>query len=168
MRVLIGFILLLTRGSALGLSTINTREVAKLFGRFADKELLLDVPGAGTPEMMNCCHGGCDNCAYSHIFDFMSSARAKWIPLYIHRRLIDGREHTAPWAPLFSPDNETITKAQFSSRLQTLPLQLTMGPPQSVPADEDIDPLVIDKLWEALAENNDTLTPTQVLILSAL
>lgn len=29
----------------------------------------------GTPEMMNCCHGGCDNCDYSHVFDYMSSAR---------------------------------------------------------------------------------------------
>lgn len=52
---------------------INDIELIKLFGRLADKELLLDVPGAGTPEMMNCCHGGCSNCDYSRIFDSMSS-----------------------------------------------------------------------------------------------
>ena len=52
---------------------INEIELIKLFGRLADKELLLDIPGAGTPEMMNCCHGGCSNCDYSRIFDYMSS-----------------------------------------------------------------------------------------------
>jgi hypothetical protein len=79
--------LLIATVSALGLSTgvLDSREIIKLFGRFADKELLLDIPGAGSPEMMNCCHGGCDNCAYSHVFDFMSAARAKWVPLYAYR-----------------------------------------------------------------------------------
>ena len=28
---------------------------------------------AGTPEMMNCCHGGCSNCDYSRVFDSMSA-----------------------------------------------------------------------------------------------
>ena len=45
-------------------------ELTKLFGRMADKVLLLDVPGAGTVEMMNCCHGGCDNCDFARIFFF--------------------------------------------------------------------------------------------------
>ena len=36
-------------------SGIDERELAKIFGRLADKMILLDVEGAGTPEMMNCC-----------------------------------------------------------------------------------------------------------------
>ena len=43
------------------MSSLDERELAKIFGRLADKMILLDVPGAGTPEMVNCCHGGCDN-----------------------------------------------------------------------------------------------------------
>lgn len=35
----------------------DEKELAKIFCRFADDYLLLDVPGAGTPEIMNCCHG---------------------------------------------------------------------------------------------------------------
>lgn len=70
---------------------ISEDELAKVFCRLADKQLLLDVPGAGTPELANCCHGGCSNCDFSRIFDEMNSARPKWIPLYTHRVLIDGR-----------------------------------------------------------------------------
>ena len=34
---------------------LDVKEQSKIFGRLADKMLLLDVPGAGSPEMMNCC-----------------------------------------------------------------------------------------------------------------
>ena len=50
---------------ALHVARIDEMELTKLFGRLADKTLLLDVEGAGTPAMANCCHGGCDNCPYS-------------------------------------------------------------------------------------------------------
>ena len=55
---------------------------AQVFGRLADKKLLLDVPGAGTPEMKDCCHGGCDNCDYSRVFDEMNAGKAKWVACY--------------------------------------------------------------------------------------
>ena len=84
------------------------REAAKLFGRFADNYLLLDVEGAGSPEMMNCCHGGCDNCNYSHIFDNMTSGRPKWVPVYVNRKLIDGRDHMSPWSVLFTGISSSI------------------------------------------------------------
>lgn len=68
-------------------------DLAKIFVRCSDDYLLLDVEGAGTPEMANCCHGGCDNCAFSHIFDQLESGKPKWLPLYSQRTLIDGRNH---------------------------------------------------------------------------
>jgi len=58
---------------------------AQVFGRLADKKLLLDVPGAGTPEMKDCCHGGCDNCDYSRVFDEMNAGKAKWVACYVER-----------------------------------------------------------------------------------
>ena len=45
-------------------------------------ETMLDVPGAGTPEMKDCCHGGCDNCDYSRVFDEMNAGKAKWVACY--------------------------------------------------------------------------------------
>ena len=133
-----------------------------LITRLADKELLLDVPGAGSPEMMNCCHGGCDNCAYSHIFDSMTSGRAKWVACYPYRRLIDGREHCSPWSVLFSSRQEDIinqasslslTKQQFVEKFQSLPYQLTLGPSISVPADEPVSSAALEHFFSILAAN---------------
>ena len=42
-------------------SKVTEQAAAQVFARLADKKLLLDVPGAGTPEMKDCCHGGCDS-----------------------------------------------------------------------------------------------------------
>lgn len=149
--------------------------------RLADKELLLDVPGAGSPEMMNCCHGGCDNCAYSHIFDSMTSGRAKWVACYPYRRLIDGREHCPPWSVLFSSHQDDIinqssslslTKQQFIEKFQNLPSQLTLVPSISVPADEPVSSAALEHFFSLLVDNTSAssigddselvLSPTQV------
>lgn len=120
---------------------LDSRELTKIFGRFAAKTILLDIPGAGTPEMASCCHGGCDNCNYSHSFDSLSAGRGKWVPTYSTRTLIDGRYEKAPWASIFdsegNPDEvASLSKETFTERLQQLPYNLTMGPGTSVPADE--------------------------------
>lgn len=91
--------------------SIEDREIFKVFARMADKMILLDVPGAGTPEMRNCCHGGCDNCPYSHVFDQMTAGRAKWVPLYAHRKLIDDREHSSPWSVIFEDIGATSNES---------------------------------------------------------
>ena len=36
----------------------NEAFLTSVFGRLTDNYLLLDIEGAGTPEMMNCCHSG--------------------------------------------------------------------------------------------------------------
>ena len=63
-------------------SKVTEQAAAQVFARLADKKLLLDVPGAGTPEMKDCCHGGCDNCDYSRVFDEMNAGKAKWVACY--------------------------------------------------------------------------------------
>lgn len=132
-------------------SLLDSRELTKIFGRLAAKSILLDIPGAGTPEMANCCHGGCDNCNFSHSFDNLSAGRAKWVPTYSTRTLIDGRSETAPWAGIFDSAEDAdkslvrIDKATFRERLQKLPYEMSMGPGTSVPADE----LPIDGAAEA-------------------
>jgi hypothetical protein len=134
-------------------ATLDSRELTKIFGRFAAKSILLDIPGAGTPEMANCCHGGCDNCNYSHSFDNLSAGRAKWVPTYSTRTLIDGRSEKAPWANIFdSPDSteEAIDKATFIERIQQLPYEMSMGPGTSVPADETPLESAVEAFWDIL------------------
>ena len=130
-------------------SLLDSRELTKIFGRLAAKSILLDIPGAGTPEMANCCHGGCDNCNYSHSFDNLSAGRAKWVPTYSTRTLIDGRSETAPWAGLFDA-SDRIDKATFRERLQKLPFELSMGPGTTVPADEIPNDGAADAFWDIL------------------
>lgn len=130
--------------------------------------------------MMNCCHGGCDNCAYSHIFDNLSSGRPKWIPLYSYRKLIDGRSHLAPWASIFHLTEDCFTstdttstdtlrigvevnKEEFAQRLQALPSRMVMGPSISVPTDEGLSDEAVEALWSMLCSHDShTLTHTQV------
>ena len=136
-------------------SPLDSRELTKIFGRMAAKSILLDIPGAGTPEMANCCHGGCDNCDFSHSFDNLSAGRAKWVPSYSTRTLIDGRSEKAPWANIFdSPENaeqqESISKATFTERLRDLPYAMTMGPGTSVPADEVPVDAALEAFWDIL------------------
>ena len=129
----------------------SDEELAKLFNRLADKYLLLDVPGAGTPGMINCCHGGCDNCDFSRVFDEMSSGRAKWVALYPFRRHQDGREHAPPWSAMFQSEGEQLDKQLFKERVGALPcVPFAMGPPSSVlPADLPA-PEVLESFWELL------------------
>ena len=146
-----------------GLSDV--RELTKLFGRFSDKMLLLDVPGAGTPEMMNCCHGGCDNCDFSHVFDNLSAGRPKWVPTYSYRKLIDGRDHHSAWSSIFDSEDSVIDEITFVNRIKKLPYQMNMGPPSSVPSDEEPTDDTLHALWSKLihtlhddTNNENTLT----------
>ena len=134
----------------------DPRELTKLFGRLSDKMLLLDVPGAGTPEMMNCCHGGCDNCDFSHVFDNLTAGRPKWVPLYAYRKLVDGRDHTSPWAEIFTSGGG-VDEAMFVARVQALPYRMTMGPGESVPADEVPDEEALRGLWQKMVAALDEL-----------
>lgn len=129
----------------------------------ADKNLLLDIPGAGTPGMMNCCHGGCDNCDYARVFDNLSSGRPKWIATYLDRQLIDGRSHTSRWSSIFQNTKDgSISKTEFIDRFSKLQYQLCLGPQSSVSPDElpTIDSM--NTLWDVLigdANESETLTP---------
>lgn len=141
---------------ALQMSALDERELAKIFGRLADKMILLDVPGAGTPEMANCCHGGCDNCEYSHVFDQMNAGRAKWVPSYTYRQLIDGREHSSPWLKVFKNELE-VTRDEFITRLIDLPYQMNMGS-LSVPADEVPKREAVDQFFDALSSGRESIS----------
>ena len=137
-------------------SLLDSRELTKIFGRIAAKRILLDIPGAGTRGMARCCHGGCRGCIYYRLYDNLSAERAKWVPTYYTRTLIDGRSETAPWAGIFDATEDTdkslvgIDKATFRERLQKLPYKLSIGPWTSVPADEVPNDGSADIFWDIL------------------
>mmetsp|Transcript_47402 Transcript_47402/g.107441 ORF Transcript_47402/g.107441 Transcript_47402/m.107441 type:complete len:217 (+) Transcript_47402:72-722(+) len=135
-------------------------ELTKVFGRLADKLLLMDVPGAGTVEMMNCCHGGCDNCDFARVFDELRAGRAKWIANYVYIEHIDGRSHAPPWVEAIfgGPDGE-VDCAEFTERLGAMPYQMTLPPPaKKVSKDEPPSEETSAALFQLLAEGQDKLS----------
>lgn len=138
-------------------------EVAKLFNRMCDKYLLLDVPGAGSPGMINCCHGGCDNCDFSHVFDEMTSGRPKWVALYSYRRHQDGRDHIAPWSRLFSSDGGRIGENEFIERFPTLPcVGFSMGPSTAVSPSDPPSRDALLQLWNVIIQNGGGADKTTI------
>ena len=109
---------------------MTAADVAGLFGRLADKKLLLNVPFAGTPDMKDCCHGGCDNCDFSRIFDEMSAGMAEVGAVLRLCELIDGRSVAPGWAAMF--DAGALARDGFAAALSALPHRPSMGPKFSV------------------------------------
>lgn len=142
-------------------------EQAKLFGRLADKELLLDVPGAGTPEMRDCCHGGCDNCDYSRIFDQMRAGKPKWVAGYAERELIDGRRHVPRWRAAFGGEgvdaDAPLDRAAFIEAIAALEYVPSMGPrTPAPPAGEPPSPVALGAFFDALAGDSGALSANQM------
>lgn len=140
---------------------IDADELVRIFNRLADKLILLDIPEAGQPGLINCCHSGCDNCDFARIFDIMTSARSKWIPLYHYREFVDGRSHEPSWVGIFKdPQSSTgctntlssISEQEFIQRVQQLQCQMSLGPPSI--ADAIPSEISLSQLWNAILSNS--------------
>ena len=103
-------------------------------------------------EMMNCCHGGCDNCDFSHIFDEKNAARVKWVPCYEYRKLIDGRDHTSLWTNVLECENNhnTINFDVFKKNVLSLRSQMSMGVPPSFSTTDNLNESTIAAFWEEI------------------
>lgn len=142
---------------------VSDTAIALIFSKMADKYMLLDIPGAGTLEMMNCCHSGCDNCEFARVFDCMTSGRPKWVALYPYRKLIDGRDHIPIWAELLygvTVENHSeivtsnyLSKQTFFASLRNMKNQACLGVP-SIPNDivesEALSDQILGLFWERL------------------
>jgi hypothetical protein len=134
--------LLTPTSTSRSMSKIDESAISNIFSRIAEPRILLNIPGAGTPEMANCCHSGCDNCAYSRLFDEMQAGQAKWIPLYSYSELIDGRSHKPVLSlelekliltkqDTTSASKRIINENDFVDTILSLPVQLCLGPSNS-------------------------------------
>lgn len=137
-----------------GVEKLEERQIINLFCRLAEKRLLLNIPEAGLPEVVNCCHSGCDSCNYSRIFDELTSGRPKWIPFYNDLTFIDGRRHITKWNSIFADSIQRIDVIEFSNALKQLPIQACLGPPISLSDGEDLDINSVKFLWTKLCNIN--------------
>jgi hypothetical protein len=145
-------------------TVVPTAEVAKLFGRFAEKVLYLDK------EVGACCHSACSDCEWrmpdgGYRFDVLRAARPKWIPCYISRDYLinDGGCHVPQWASALFPDGvdtaTTISRKEFDSRIQSLLYTAPMGPSGTIRSDDtDIASESLDLLWAWLCGGEPSAT----------
>ena len=139
---------------------IDTKEAVKLFGRLAEKYIMLDA-SAGM-----CCYSACSDCEYrepggGYRMADQSSARPTWIPCYDTRIFASqGKEHTTKWnLEIFTDGRPVVTKDEFVERL----LRMTFVPPLGGPylsasAATIEDDAAASALFDVLAGGNEKLT----------
>jgi hypothetical protein len=139
---------------------IDPKEIVKLFGRLAEKYIMLDA-SAGL-----CCYSGCSDCEYrepggGYRMADQSSARPKWIPCYDRREFASqGKEHTTRWsAEIFADGKPVVTKDQFVERVVNMKFVPPLGGPflsASAAAIEDVSAAAA--FFDVLAGENEKLT----------
>mmetsp|Transcript_20940 Transcript_20940/g.42751 ORF Transcript_20940/g.42751 Transcript_20940/m.42751 type:complete len:141 (-) Transcript_20940:872-1294(-) len=78
--------------------SVDPKEAVKLFGRLAEKYIMLDDSGG------MCCYSACSDCEFrlpggGYRMADQSSSRAKWIPVYEQLKFeSQGKEHTSKWS----------------------------------------------------------------------
>ena len=139
---------------------IDPKEAVKLFGRLAEKYIMLDA-SAGL-----CCYSGCSDCEYrepggGYRMADQSSARPKWIPCYDRREFASqGKEHATRWSvEIFADGKPVVTKDQFVERVVNMKFVPPLGGPflsASAASIEDVSAAAA--FFDVLAGENEKLT----------
>lgn len=141
--------------------TIQTdpKEAVKLFGRLAEKYIMLDS-SAGL-----CCYSGCSDCEYrepggGYRMADQSSARPKWIPCYDERKFeSQGKEHTTKWSTEIFVDKPVVTKEEFVERVVNMVFAPPLGGPYMAASAAAIeDESAAATLFDVLAGEKEKLT----------
>eukprot|EP00956_Cyclotella_meneghiniana_P009995 scaffold13800_cov51-Cyclotella_meneghiniana.AAC.9 len=136
----------------------DPKEAVKLFGRLAEKYIMLDA-SAGM-----CCYSGCTDCEYrepggGYRMADQSSSRPKWIPAYDHREFQSGKEHTTKWSTEIFTEGPAVTKEQFVSRLINMQFSPPLGGPYLAASAAAIeDETAAATLFDVLAQGKEKLT----------
>ena len=139
-------------------SAVEPKEAVKLFGRLAEKYIMLDSSGG------LCCYSACKDCEFrlpggGYRMADQSAARPKWIPSY-ETREANGKDHTTKWSSELFQNGPAVTKEEFVQALSALDYAPPLGGPYvgaSAAAVEDTH--AAECLFDSLvAEGKDKLT----------
>ena len=139
---------------------VDAKEAVKLFGRLAEKYIMLDA-SAGM-----CCYSACSDCEYrepggGYRMADQISARPKWIPCYDHSEFkAQGKEHTTRWSTeIFLNDKPVVTKEEFVERIVNMQFIPPLGGPYLTASAATIeDTFAASTLYDVLAAGNEKLT----------
>mmetsp|Transcript_24109 Transcript_24109/g.29690 ORF Transcript_24109/g.29690 Transcript_24109/m.29690 type:complete len:226 (+) Transcript_24109:107-784(+) len=139
--------------------SMDPKEAVKIFGRLAEKYIMLDSSGG------LCCYSGCTDCEYrlpggGYRMADQSSARPKWIPNYDERIFESaGKEHTSKWNTEIFTDGPAVTKEEFVSRVIDMEFIPPLGGPYMSKSAGAIDDFfAVETLFDILADGKEKLT----------
>jgi len=139
--------------------SLEPKEAVKLFGRLAEKYIMLDASGG------MCCYSACSDCEYrnpdgGYIMADQSASRPKWIPVYDHRAFeSSGKQHTSKWSSDIFKNGPAVTKEEFISALVGMTFSTPLGGPYvSASAGKIEDTNAAELLFDVLAGEKEKLT----------
>ena len=138
---------------------LDPKEVVKVFGRLAEKYIMLDESGG------MCCYSACKDCEFrlpdgGYRMADQSAARPKWIPVYEERVFSgQGKEHTAKWKTEIFADGPSVTKEEFVEAVLALDFATPLGGPfVSKSAGKLEETTVAECLFDILADGKEKLS----------
>ena len=138
---------------------IDPKEMVKLFGRLAEKYIMLDESGG------MCCYSACSDCEFrlpdgGYRMADQSSSRPKWIPVYEERKFEGlGKEHIAKWKTEIFTNGPAVTKDEFVSALTGMDYVPPLGGPYlAASAGKELDNAkAAERLFDLLAGGKEKL-----------
>lgn len=140
---------------------IDPKEAVKIFGRLAEKYILLDDSGG------MCCYSACSDCEFrlpdgGYKMADQSAARPKWIPCYDERKFASasaGKEHVSNWSTGIFCTGPSVTKGEFVERVKGMSFAPPLGGPYVSASSAGIEnDFVLEKLFHLLAGDKEKLT----------
>ena len=139
---------------------LDPKEVVKVFGRLAEKYIMLDESGG------MCCYSACKDCEFrlpdgGYRMADQSASRPKWIPVYEERVFSgQGKEHKAKWnTGIFADGKNSVTKEEFAAAVLELDFATPLGGPfVSKSAGKLEETTVAEYLFDILAGGKEELS----------
>ena len=140
-------------------TTLEPKEAVKIFGRLAEKYIMLDDSGG------MCCYSACSDCEFrlpggGYKMADQSAARPKWIPSYEHREFESmGKEHSSSWSREIFESRPCVTKEEFVEKVKDMKFTPPLGGPyMSASAAGIEDDYALEKFFDVLAGEKEKLT----------
>ena len=138
--------------------SIEPKEAVKLFGRLAEKYIILDE-SAGM-----CCYSACSDCEYrlpggGYKMADQSAARPKWIPIYEERSFpAQDKEHTTKWSSEIFANGPSVNKEEFVEALRGMQYAPCLGGPFVAASGAEMeDTSAAEALFDLLAGEKEKL-----------
>jgi hypothetical protein len=148
-----------TEEEATSAVSIDPKEAVKVFGRLADKYILLDSSGG------MCCYSACSDCEYrlpggGYRMADQSASRPKWICAYDERNFeASGKEHSSKWSLELFKERLAVTKEEFVQAIVDMSYNPPLGGPYVGASSATIeDTTAAAYLFDLLAGEKEKLT----------